>query len=121
MATPKNQALDQLNWIEDNSMPTRPQIDEFPIVADRTFGNTVISKMGENMLVPVGLLATVTCLTAGLFSMRRGDPKRQQLFMRGRVGFQVGTFIAMAATIALTATKRTYPSDTTNETQKIAE
>lgn len=99
-------ALEELKWIEDEASPYRPPIDEFPLIGQRTVGNTILKKMSENMLVPIGLAATVACLTMGLISMNRGDSRKQQIFMRGRVGFQCLTFIAMASTIALTARKR---------------
>ncbi|KAI1290258.1 HIG1 domain family member 2A [Halotydeus destructor] len=52
-------------------------------------------KTREEPMVPIGVAATTACLTMGLFAMKRGDSKRQQFFMRGRVFAQVFTIVAI--------------------------
>lgn len=104
MADAKN-ALEELKWIEDKSLNQRPEFeDSSTSTLDRS--GILWKKLTENMLVPIGLAATTACLTLGLISMNRGDTRRQQLFMRGRVGFQLFTFVTMVATVALTGRKR---------------
>lgn len=98
----KNAELAKLNWIEDDSRPS----EEFPLVGQRATTKSILEKLGDNILVPMGLLATTACLTLGLISMNRGDSKRQQLFMRGRVFFQCFTFASMFIGIALTTKSR---------------
>lgn len=81
-------------------------MDEFELVDKRTFLNVVLKKSEENVFVPLGLLATVTCLTLGLINMRQGNSAKQQLYMRGRVGFQAFTLAAMTIGVGLTGRKR---------------
>lgn len=96
-----------LEWIEEPSQtPVRPELEEFELHKTRTIGNTVLKKAQENLLVPIGLLATTACLTMGLINMRKGNSEKQQLFMRGRIGFQAFTLAAMTLGMYLTQKNR---------------
>lgn len=95
-----------LKWI-DEPAENRPPIDPMPLIGEeRSFEKAVVSKLKENLLVPFGLLATTACLTMGLYNMKQGDVQKQQMYMRGRVGFQAFTFVAMVSTIYLANRKR---------------
>lgn len=95
--TPKD-----LRWIDEEPKKItteRPEFDEFELVGNKSFSKNVLQKCQDNLLVPIGLLATVACLTMGLVSFRRGNSRNQQLFMRGRVGFQAFTLFAMTGSM----------------------
>lgn len=104
--------VEELRWIdEDVVVQQRPVVDEYPMVGQRSVSTHILKKMQDNMLVPIGLLATTACLTMGLVSLKRGDSARQQLFMRGRVGFQMFTLAAMVFGVYLTARKKDRVAD----------
>lgn len=84
-----------LRWIKEDVRYKKPDLDEFPLVGQRNAKHNIFKKMVDEPLVPIGLIATTACLTMGLFSMKRGDSRMQQLMMRGRVGFQFFTLSAM--------------------------
>ena len=107
--------FEELKWIEEEAHAKRPPIDEFPLVGQRTFKTTILKKVGDNIFVPLGLLATTACLTLGLVNMKRGDSQRQQLFMRGRVLFQGLTIAAMTITLLMTARRNQPSKETTND------
>lgn len=108
MSTGKNpEAPLELKWIEEPSNQlTRPKSDEFDVFESRSLSQVFLKKTKENMFVPIGLLATTACLTMGLVNLRRGDSKKQQLFMRGRVGFQAFTLAAMTIGAVYTGRSR---------------
>ena len=92
----------ELKWIEDaEATLTRPP-EEFELLETKTFSNTVLKKSRENIFVPLGLLATAACLTLGLVNMTKGNSKKQQFYMRGRIGFQAFTLAAMTIGVYLT-------------------
>lgn len=95
-------------WIEDDGkeLPTRLESDDFKAYEPRSFKTTIVKRLSENMLVPIGLIATTACLTFGLINLSRGDSRRQQFYMRGRVLFQSLTFLAMTSGALLTALKK---------------
>lgn len=64
-----------------------------------TFKERAIRKSKEQPLVPIGCLATVGCLTMGLFSLYKGDQIKQQRFMRGRVLAQGFTIAVVAVAL----------------------
>lgn len=97
---------DELKWIEDPEAKLVRPPEEFELLEDRTFSNTVLKKSRENIFVPLGLLATAACLTMGLANMKKGDSKKQQFYMRGRVGFQAFTLAAMTIGVYLTDRNR---------------
>lgn len=89
--------MSELRWIEDENIPKdKPDFDQFELIDQRSFKEHVLDKCSENIIVPMGLIATTACLSMGLLNMRRGNSHKQQLFMRGRVGFQAVTLVAMA-------------------------
>lgn len=97
---------EDLRWIEDDAIVRqRPVIDEFPVIGQRSVSSHVLNKMKENIFVPLGLIATTACLTMGLVNLKRGNSAKQQMFMRGRVGFQLFTLAAMALGVFITASK----------------
>lgn len=98
--------IEQVKWVQDTNVPFRPPIDEFPVVGQTSFKIAVLDKLTGNIFVPLGLVATVACLTMGLVNMKRGDVHRQQIFMRGRVGFQCFTLAAMTLGMYLTSRKK---------------
>ena len=79
-------------------------LDEMEMVSGHpeTFQEKAIRKCKDNPLVPIGASATVGCLTLGLLNLVKGDSKKQQFFMRGRVAAQ-GFTIVMIATAMLTS------------------
>lgn len=92
--------VEELKWIQEDVIPlARPEDDFTPQKTRKTFAK----RLTDNIIIPCGLVATATCLLLGLHSMSRGDSAKQQFFMRGRVGFQAFTFIAMTTGVALTA------------------
>lgn len=98
---------EELRWIdEDIIIQPPPMVEEFPVMGQRTARSHIVKKLQDNLLVPFGLLATTACLTMGLVSLKRGDSARQQLFMRGRVGFQMFTLAAMVFGVILTTRKK---------------
>lgn len=97
----------ELRWIEEPNRPLlRPPSEEFDMVDHKTFSNTILKKSKENIFVPLGLIATTACLTMGLVNMRRGNSAKQQIYMRGRIGFQAFTLAAMTIGVALTSRQR---------------
>lgn len=102
-------APSDLSWIETNDSQSsdKPNFSEFNnITTRRTFKTIFIDKCTDNIIVPICLTATVTCLTMGLLSMKNGDRFKQQMFMRGRVGFQAATLAAMAFTMYFASRKK---------------
>lgn len=101
--------MSKLKWIEEKP-PERPVIDDddFPLVGRQ---RSILRKLEENMLVPLGLAATVACLTMGLVNLQRGDSKKQQFYMRGRVGFQMFTIAAMVFGMFLQQRRRERNKD----------
>ena len=96
-------ANQSLKWIDDAPLPINRPPEEFELIGQRrNFKDAIIKKSRENLLVPVGLLATTACLTLGLVNLKRGNSRNQQFFMRGRVGAQAFTFVAMAVGLLLT-------------------
>lgn len=93
---------DELRWIEDDPSCPRPPPGEFSDMQTISYVERVLNKCKQNLLVPIGLGATTTCLLLGLRSMTRGDSQKQQVFMRGRVLFQALTLVAMFITVAAT-------------------
>lgn len=65
-----------------------------PFPEDETFLGRLKRKTMEEPLVPLGLLATTTCLLLGFSSFRKGDAVRSQLMMRARVAAQGFTVLA---------------------------
>lgn len=97
----------ELRWIEEDTQTTvRPEFDDFVRYEPASFGSVFLRKCADNMFVPIGLLATTACLTLGLINLQKGDVKKQQFYMRGRVLFQGLTLVAMTAGVLLTAKKR---------------
>ncbi|CAG2170700.1 unnamed protein product, partial [Oppiella nova] len=80
----------QLEWTE-----LREKLHDISVQNDNNFVNKIVSKTKENPLVPIGICATTFCLTYGLIAMRRGDSRKQQLMMRGRVLAQGFTVMAL--------------------------
>lgn len=95
-----------LKWIEEETLPIRPIIDEFETTGQRTAASSFIKKSKQNIFVPIGLVATAACIVMGLVSMSRSDSRRQQQFMRGRILFQGFTFAMMATGIYLTTKEK---------------
>lgn len=106
--TGSSNSPDQLKWIEEKPSKTAVQRDfyEPAQLEQRNFKNTVLKKSMDNILVPLGLLATTFCLVMGLVNLKRGDSHKQQLFMRGRVGFQTFTLAAMATGMYFSGRKK---------------
>lgn len=94
---------EELKWIEDDALPRTPPMEEFPPNRSK-ISKSFVRRMADNVFVPLGLIATTVCLTMGLVNMSRGNSAKQQLFMRGRVGFQAFTIAAMCIGVAFTTT-----------------
>ncbi|CAG2165169.1 unnamed protein product, partial [Oppiella nova] len=60
----------------------------------------------------LGICATTFCLTYGLIAMRRGDSRKQQLMMRGRVLAQGFTVMALLSGIMYSLVQRAKQSST---------
>lgn len=89
-------------WVEEDLLIKREE-EEFKPYEAVSFKSHFVKKMTDNLFVPLGLVATVACLTMGLVNLSRGDSKRQQFYMRGRVIFQGFTLVAMTSGLLLTA------------------
>lgn len=61
------------------------------------FLDKVVRKFSQEPLVPVGAILTTAFLTSGFRAFVRGDAKRAQVLMRGRVLAQGFTVLAMCA------------------------
>lgn len=89
-------------------------IEEMEALSDQKdaepFKERAIRKMKEQPLVPLGALATTTCLCMGLLNLYKGNKQRQQFFMRGRVaaqGFTIAVVaFALLSTLAKPASKK---------------
>lgn len=64
---------------------------------DETFWEKAMRKTTNEPLVPIGALATVLFLGAGLNAFHSGEKKKAQMLMRGRVFAQGFTVLAMCA------------------------
>ena len=64
---------------------------------DETFMQKLVRKCTNEPVVPIGTLATVFFLGAGLNAFKQGEKARAQYLMRGRVAAQALTVIAMGA------------------------
>lgn len=88
----------QLQWIEGEPQPDK----ELPLAKERKKRqNNKYTKFADKVLIPTGLFATLACLSMGIYSLKSGNRKRQQLFMKGRVLFQALTIGVMGIGIAL--------------------
>lgn len=97
----------ELQWIDEPEDQLRkPPLNEFELVGPRSLSEFILTKVGNNLFVPVGLIATATCLTMGIVNLHRGNKEKQQFFMRGRVGFQAFTIVAMTLGTYLTGRSR---------------
>ena len=88
-------------WIETEELS--------PIAAPAPPKRTILG----NPMIPLGLLATVTCLALGLKSMVQGRKHLSQLYMRGRVACQALTVVAIVY-----GTTRTKILETREENNK---
>lgn len=96
---------EELKWIEDDTLPRKPPMEEFTPIRSTT-KKSFVRRMADNVFVPFGLVATTVCLTMGLINMSRGNSAKQQFFMRGRVAFQAFTLAAMCIGVAFTTTNQ---------------
>jgi hypothetical protein len=71
-----------------------------------TFKDKFIRKTKENPLVPIGLVATISALSYGLWQMKTGDRAMSQKMMRMRVYAQSFTVFALIGGILYQAKKR---------------
>lgn len=96
---------DAIKWVEDEVPVNRIP----PVIEDWQYqpqGNRLIRKLGENIFVPIGLIATTACLTMGLWNMKKGNSQAQQFYMRGRVLAQGFTLAAITFGIYMTEMKK---------------
>ncbi|NXW61804.1 HIG2A protein, partial [Eurystomus gularis] len=84
-----------------------PPLEPIPLPAFREegFGDKFLRKTRENPLVPLGCLCTLSVLTYGLISFKRGNIRQSQLMMRARVLAQGFTFAALLGGMVVTAMK----------------
>lgn len=75
-----------------------------------SFQDKFIRKTRQNPLVPLGLLATISALTYGLWQMKTGDRKMSQRMMRWRVYAQSFTVLALIGGMLVQA-RSGKPSD----------
>jgi hypothetical protein len=73
--------------------------------AQETFGDKFVRKTKENPLVPIGLAATITALSYGLWQMKTGDRAMSQKMMRMRIYAQSFTVFALIGGILYQAKK----------------
>ncbi|KAJ1445307.1 hypoxia induced protein conserved region-domain-containing protein [Pelagophyceae sp. CCMP2097] len=66
-------------------------------------------KAKEDPMVPIGCIATATCLVAGLYSFSQGQAALSQKLMRARVAAQ-GATVAVMIVGALATAKITLPN-----------
>lgn len=97
----------ELKWI-DEQLPAEQRAPprDWDQLETRTSRSTIFKKCADNLLVPLGLVATTACLTLGLFNLQKGDAGKQQFYMRGRVIAQGFTLAAMGFTMFMTQKKR---------------
>ncbi|KAK9496403.1 hypothetical protein O3M35_013307 [Rhynocoris fuscipes] len=85
-------------------------LDRDDISKQEGFTEKLMRRFKENPFVPIGCLATVGCLTLGLFSFHRGERRMSQLMMRARVVAQGFTVVALVAGVSMTAIKKMPPA-----------
>uniref|UniRef100_A0A2R5LE53 Putative induced by hypoxia n=1 Tax=Ornithodoros turicata TaxID=34597 RepID=A0A2R5LE53_9ACAR len=88
---------DNLEWVPSPSPRYQDTV---------TFKDKLSSKVLSNPFVPIGLIATVSCLVMGLNAMRTNQPVRSQMMMRGRVLAQGFTIAAILVGIMMSASSR---------------
>lgn len=91
-ATPDTTRVDK----EDAPLPAEPRV--------RYLDRSYMTRFSRDVLVPVGMLCTSMCLILGIYELKLGNSRNQQLFMRGRVGFQGLTFVTMGVGMYFTLT-----------------
>ncbi|CAG2121301.1 unnamed protein product [Medioppia subpectinata] len=104
----KSETMDanvELEWIE-----LREKMHNDNLKHDYNFMTKMVSKVKENPLVPIGMIGTTFCLTYGLICMRRGDSRKQQLMMRGRIAAQGFTIMALISGIMYSLVDRVRQS-----------
>jgi hypothetical protein len=74
--------------------PPMDHLNEFVQIEPRDF-NYFMKKCWSEPIVPIGTLATVTCLFIGLRALKNGNKVTQSRAMKGRVIFQGVTAIAV--------------------------
>ncbi|XP_076630980.1 HIG1 domain family member 2A, mitochondrial [Colletes latitarsis] len=94
--------LNELDWIRVCDEIHSNNISE-------TFSEKFKRKVGENPLVPLGCLATVSALMCGLYSFYNGHSQMSQYMMRARVGAQAFTIFAMVSGFIVTMSKNEEP------------
>lgn len=78
----------ELRWIEEEPLIKRPIFDDPVDLSQPKKRKPYTKRLMDNFITPVCLLATVGCLSFGLFNMYRGNSAKQQFYMRGRVACQ---------------------------------
>ncbi|XP_043247882.1 HIG1 domain family member 2A, mitochondrial [Colletes gigas] len=96
--------LNELDWIRVRDEIHTNNVSE-------TFTGRFKRKVGENPLVPLGCLATVSALMCGLYSFYNGNSQMSQYMMRVRVGAQAFTIFAMVTGFMVAASRNEEPMD----------
>jgi hypothetical protein len=95
---------------EQSSLPTEAfgylEMPRDGFSTPETFREKFVRKTKENPLVPMGLVATVTALSYGLWQMKTGDRAMSQKMMRMRIYAQSFTVFALLAGIVYQSKKR---------------
>lgn len=84
-------------------------MDNFERLKDRSKRNPLVpigllEKLANKSLIEcAGLTATASALVGGLYYLKRGDSRKQQMFMRYRVGAQLFTVCAILGGMAYLA------------------
>ena len=81
------------------------EVEEFwiPPPPEETHGDKFFRKVKQNPLVPLGMAATVGILISGVLGFLKGDQRRQQMAMRGRVFAQGATVLALVGGLIIAA------------------
>ncbi|XP_015930012.1 HIG1 domain family member 2A, mitochondrial [Parasteatoda tepidariorum] len=94
---------DRLEWLQ-----TVEDLNEIRRSQGGGMRERMLSKIKENPLVPIGLVATTVALSCGLYAMKSGNKRRSQLMMRARIGAQGFTVAALIMGILVASgTKKT--------------
>ncbi|XP_006608125.1 HIG1 domain family member 2A, mitochondrial [Apis dorsata] len=96
--TENPEKLKELDWI---SVRTKLN-DNYKI---ESIKEKMIRKVRENPIIPLGILATTSALSYGLYSFYMGNTKMSQLMMRARVGAQSFTLLAIIGSWIIIARK----------------
>lgn len=107
--------IDQLRWIDEEPEPVI--YPKFTNQDDPKGQRTKVKMLTDELVIPLGLVATGSCLFMGLLNLYRGNKMNQQFFMRGRVICQGLCLVAIAVGAYSSAKARQQRSSESRRTE----